>query len=514
MGCCQRLPVEPDEIKQDQSKDTSFDKAAPPPKPFISDSLHSARPSDISLKIHRKQFVHHRDAKLSDFYQILDIIGDGGSSIVYKAVCLETGLHRAIKVFRKRGNDYNLQDSAVDEMRILRNLDHPNIIKIIELIENDQTINIVTELCTGGELFERIVQNRNFSENAAANWMYQILSGLIACHGEGIVHRDIKPENILFQDKTDTSILKIIDFGIATKIQPEENVKQFVGSSYYVAPEVIEGNYDTKCDIWSCGIILYIMLSGYPPFNGTSEAAIFTKIKRGVFTFSGAEWAHISKEAKSIIKRMLTSNPIKRPTAKELINDPWIRDRTKNIIDDNIIQNDTLENISSFHANRKLQQATLAFIASHLMTTKELDDLRKIFVALDKNGDGKLSINELKHGFMVRGLLSIFNVDEILEHCDSNENGYIDYNEFLTAALNWKKALSQERLETAFRAYDKDKNGKISVDEIKEFLGESSKEVSDGIWQQIFKQADLNNDGVLDLEEFKVVMLKHIADQQ
>lgn len=150
-------------------------------------------------------------------------------------------------------------------------------------------------------------------------------------------------------------------------------------------------------------------------------------------------------------------------------------------------------------------------MASHMTTTKEIEKLRTMFVALDKNGDGRLSILELKNGFVTRGLINMFNIDEILEHCDSNKNGYIDYNEFLTATLNWKQTLSQERLETAFRAYDQDKNGKISAQEIKEFLGGNSTSESDNVWMQILKQADMNDDGFLDLEEFKSIMLRHVS---
>lgn len=250
MGCCQRLPLEP-EIIADRSFDTSFDRAAPPPRPYdsISSPQDSARIADISFKIHKKNFVHHVNAEVNSFYEILDLIGDGGSSIVYKAKCLKTSLLRAIKIFRKKGNRLNLHEMAIEEMRLLRKLDHPNVIKIIELIENDQSFNIVTELCNGGELFERIILNRNFSENLAAEYMYQILSGLIACHDAGIIHRDIKPENILFLDKTENSVIKIIDFGISQKIKTKSVTKAFVGSAYYVAPEVIDNNYDTKCDI-------------------------------------------------------------------------------------------------------------------------------------------------------------------------------------------------------------------------------------------------------------------------
>ena len=168
-----------------------------------------------------------------------------------------------------------------------------------------------------------------------------------------------------------------------------------------------------------------------------------------------------------------------------------------------------MKKLAAFRANSRLQQATLQYIASNLTANQQIEELRKAFIAIDKNGDGHLSINELKTGFDNISISSTVKVEEILKRCDSDLNGMIDYNEFITATINWQKCLSQELLESAFKAYDKDKNGTISVTEIKQFLGGEGSEL-DSVWTRILNDADTNQDGVIDLEEFKTLMLAKI----
>lgn len=250
-------------------------------------------------------------------------------------------------------------------------------------------------------------------------------------------------------------------------------------------------------------------MCGQPPFNGNTEEAIFSKISRGVFNFSGKQWQSISKDAKDFIQKLLTKDVSKRLNAEEAWNDPWVQTRAKGLVSDNIVDPKALKKLSGFRANSRLQQATLQFIASNLTASQQIDELRKTFVGLDKNGDGYLSVNELKAGFENISISSSVKVEEILKSCDSNLNGLIDYNEFITATMNWHKTLSQDLLESAFKAYDKDKNGTISLNEIKQFLGGEDTEL-DGVWSKILNEADTNGDGVIDLEEFKTLMLAKI----
>lgn len=248
------------------------------------------------------------------------------------------------------------------------------------------------------------------------------------------------------------------------------------------------------------------MLSGRVPFNGSTEPEIFSKISRGVFNFSGSQWSGISKEGKDFIQKLLTKDTNKRPSAEEAWNDDWVQSRSKNLVSDNVVDDKALNKLAHFRSKSRLQQATLQYIASNLMASQQIEDLRKAFIRIDKNGDGHLSPNELRCGYENIALSSQISLEEILKNCDSDLNGMIDYNEFITATINWHKQLSQKTLENAFRAYDRDKNGTISVEEIKLFLGGDESEM-DAMWVKILKDADINGDGVIDLDEFKKIML-------
>lgn len=475
----------------------------------ISDLKLKQRVSDIIYPIFRKFFVHSVHGSIEQTYKICEILGQGGFSIVRKAVHIEENRERAVKMISKTSISSSQMLEVQQESEILKNFDHPNIIRIIEIIEDTTKINIITELCKGGELFDRIINSRSFSESVAAKYMHQILSGVIHIHSTGFIHKDLKPENILFVDEDD-SYLKIIDFGISQKSEKVLKQKNIVGSAYYVAPEVIAGEYSAKCDVWSCGVILYIMLCGHPPFNASSDEEIFTKISRGVFNFNGKDWTGVSKDAKILIQKMLTKDVNKRVSAEEAWNDPWIQNMIKGEVEDVAIEKSVLENLAKFTTASKLQQATLSFIASNLMTSQEISELKNAFVILDSNGDGHLSASELRDGYSTITMSSAVDVSEILKKCDMDLNGTIDYNEFITATVDWANILTDEILLAAFRAYDKDKSGTISVAEIKEFLG-AGEETLDSTWGKILNSVDTNGDGVIDFTEFKSLMLANLS---
>ncbi|CAG9324084.1 CDPK1_39 [Blepharisma stoltei] len=525
MGCCQSLPNSTSELisvvreatKQDLHKEDikeTTDTHAPQPQIYddtasdISSKHNKASVhTDPGVKIRRKQFVHVINGDIRQFYQVQEKLGNGSFGSVHKAIHISSGAVRAIKVLSKSKFKKDDREKLIQEVEILKDLDHPNILKIYEVIEDDISLYIVTELCTGGELFDRIISQHRFYENTAASYMYQIVSALMYCHQNGIVHRDLKPENLLFENDSQDAPIKVIDFGTSLKFSPNTKLSNFTGTAYYVAPEVIKGKYDEKCDVWSAGVILYIMLCGIPPFNASSENGILMKVSRGVFTFAMPEWKNVSQEAKSLITKMLTKDPAKRPSAEEVLQDKWLQGRVDREIKGNRLARSTLTNLGAFKSGWKLQQATLEYIASHLTTNEETEEIRKAFIALDDNGDGKLSPEEIRAGCLSLNLGA--DVEEILAHCDADGNGYIDYTEFVTATLDWKKVLSQEKLEAAFKAYDTDNSGTISIDEFKAFLG-GNEGVEDSVWKQIFDEADSNGDGVIDLEEFKTIMMKNM----
>lgn len=258
------------------------------------------------------------------------------------------------------------------------------------------------ELLEGGELFDKIKQYSYFSENQAKKIVREILEGVNYLHKKNIVHRDLKPENILF---TKEGVLKIADFGTG-KFFHKEKMKNAQGTAYYIAPEVIKGDYNEKCDVWSVGIILYILLCGFPPFNGESDDDIMEAVVRGKFSFFHRSFEKVSSEGKNLIKKILTKNPQKRPSAEEVLEQSWFKTSHETPLDPT-----HLENLKNFSSQSKMQQAIYFFLINSTMTEKEKKQLTETFKKLDKNNDGVLSKEELLEG--VRDCKIFISEDEI-----------------------------------------------------------------------------------------------------
>lgn len=435
-------------------------------------------------------------------YKLIKKVGDGGFGVVKIAVHKPTNIQRAIKII-PLSPEINTT-KIMEEVNILKSLDHPNIVKIYEVIQDSKTLNIVMEYCSGGELFEKIKSNNCFSENLAANYMLDIVSAIKYCHEAHIVHRDLKPENILFENSEPNARLKIIDFGTSQHFQPKEKMKRFIGTSYYVAPEVIDKNYDEKCDVWSLGVILFILLCGIPPFYSRVESEIYEKIKKMPISFKGEAWSTVSDEAKTLIQKMLRKDPTTRYSIGEVLSDPWIQNRAHNRVPDRPIAAIAVNNLAKFSGENQLQRLTFNYIMTQLIKNEEIEELSKIFQQCDKNGDGKLSKDEIKELCDQYLLDTELNIPKIMEKCDLDGNGYLDYTEFLIAAIDWEKALNTERLTNAFNIYDKDGNGKICLNELQDVLSNSGLERHE--IKQMIEMADENNDGEIDFEEFKRLM--------
>ena len=303
----------------------------------------------------------------------------------------------------------------------------------------------------------------------------------------------------------------------------KKKLTEQIGTSFYIAPEVLKNGYNEKCDLWSCGVILYILLCGSPPFYGKNEKEIFKKILDGNFSFRHKIWSKISTEAKNLVLKLLEINPIKRLSAQEALEDVWFQ---KNI-NANTFENNPnstgyklfIKNITEFCAEQKLQQATLAFLVHNFAPKEELDELKKIFFAFDKNGDGKLSKEEFVKGLSNNNnnltliLKSDSTIDGLLKNIDSDNNGYIGFEEFLIASVNKEKILTEKNLKMAFDVFDRDKSGKISHNELKYILGEYNVNAKEHLWQKMIQQIDLNQDGQISYEEFHKMMMDIINNK-
>lgn len=299
----------------------------------------------------------------------------------------------------------------------------------------------------------------------------QLLSCIAYCHSHNIVHRDLKPENVLLEASKEFDQIKVIDFGTAQPYKPGQVLKEMIGTPYYIAPEVLNKKYGKECDVWSAGVMTYIILSGIPPFNGGSDADIMTAIKKGSFDFKNKAWKDVSADAKDFITKLLTYQPDKRPTAEQAIQHKWIQVQSQSSVD-TASTKEALANLSHFHSHNTMKTATLTFIGSQLITKQEREQLASVFKLLDKNADGKLSKQEVKEGYFTHynKAISDEEIDNMFDSVDTDKSGFIDYTEFVVASMNEKKMLTQNRLAGAFKMFDKDKSGMITPNEIREVL--------------------------------------------
>jgi calcium-dependent protein kinase len=480
----------------------------------ISSKGKGVRPVIIStasdLKIHASNFVVQRGGTIRDDYHIGQKLGEGSYGYVRLATNKTSGQKRAIKTVKKATITKDLKERArfVAEIDILKRMDHPNIVRLYEFYEDDHNYHLVTEYLQGGELFDFIIKSKLLSEPLAASLMRQLLGAVAYCHANNIVHRDLKPENLLLDNnKSQQASLKVIDFGTSGLIEANKKMKQRYGTSYYIAPEVISGNYNEKCDEWSCGVILFILLCGKPPFFGKTDEDILRRVRVGEYSFEGPDWASVSEDAKDLIRKLLNKNVDARITAAEAVQDRWIVDNSHRSPEEAEIRETTFGQLQAFRAESKLQKAVMSFIASQLVNKEESQKLAEAFRELDKNGDGRLSRDELLTGYAALGVGAVAEVERIMREVDSDGSGFIDYSEFIMATLQQETMLNRGNLEAAFNAFDQDRSGKISMDELKALLG-AEIETKNAIWEELIRGADLDGDGQIDLNEFQQMMVR------
>jgi calcium-dependent protein kinase len=283
-----------------------------------------------------------------------------------------------------------------------------------------------------------------------------------------------------------------------------------VGTPYYTAPEVLNNNYNEKCDLWSCGVMMYLMLCGKQPFNGDNDDEIYEKIRLCKIDFNDEEWDNISNDAKDLIKKLLIKDTNKRYSAKKALSHPWIVKNKNQVKIDNNKFAEIVTNLRNYSARLKLQQSTLAYIVHNLVNKEDCDYLRQVFIALDDNGDGKLTESELINGLSI--LLDKTEAEKevkrLFEIIDVDGNGFIEYEEFLRAGLNKAKILTEDNLETAFKLYDINNRHKINAKELGNVLGGGEDNVEENVWQEMIDEADIDKDGEINFDDFKGIMEK------
>ncbi|OMJ66784.1 hypothetical protein SteCoe_36256 [Stentor coeruleus] len=459
-----------------------------------------------TLAISQKQLVKIKKANVREDYLIGNKIFEGRYGAVYEATCKLTKVKRAIKLIPISNSQSSSTKSICHEVNILMELDHINIIKIVDAYLENKFLNIVTELCTGGNILERIVEETVFSENKAAELTMQINSALIYIHDQGIVHRNISSETILFDNHSPNSILKLVSFGKSKHY--DKAIKTLVKTTHtiYTAPEVISGEINTKSDIWSLGVLLYVMLSGLTPFEERKEDEIVVEVATQEVSFESKIWKKTSPEAVDLIKKMLEKNHENRISAKKIKDHPWIIKYTSSDTQYKRISKCSTRNLSQMMHTSKFKKAIQSFMLRRLTFSSEINKLNLIFRGIDENGDGVLAVNEIKKSFEEAHIV-IENIDELFNKIDVDENGLVSYSEFILAFVDWENELSTEKLQSAFKCFDKNGDGLISESELNEIFG--SPGLPADIFKEYIKEADLNNDGFIDFEEFCMFMINH-----
>jgi len=447
-------------------------------------------------------------------YEKVKLLGEGSFGEVWLVKHNILGKEFAMKIIDK--TPYSNTSQIINEINILKTLDHPNILKVLEFHLTADKFYIITDYCKEGELFHEIDKRTKFSERETSFILYQILQAVRYIHKMRVVHRDIKPENIMIMGREPNGLLhvKLIDFGTAKLFSEGNKHKALVGSSYYIAPEVIRGKYDESCDLWSVGVIMYIMLTGTPPFNGDDDDEILKAVSIGKYDTNLDSYKALTPNAKDLLTKLLKFNPTQRITAAEALSHPWFNTSEfeqvyrVNTINVNAAKN-MITNLEYYRSDNIIKCAVLAYLVHQNTNIKECIDASYLFTEIDLNKDGKLERNELEYAYSKYYSLAPdqakAKANTVFLNIDTDNNGFIESEEFIRACINPNIFTAENYLLAAFNYFDDDKNGVISVAEVEAKFFQSAKNKNERTKQELrrmFDQIDVNKDGTISFAEF------------
>eukprot|EP00903_Cladosiphon_okamuranus_P009913 g9412.t1 len=481
------------------------------------------------------------NGRVEDVYEMGHELGKGAFSVVRHGRHRQTGQNVALKVipatiFKDNKRAQEAICSEVEAMRRIRGqLDNPALIVMLEVFSEPTKVSIVLEELNGGELFDRIVARGRYTERDASQLIGTLATALGQCHEKGILHRDVKPENIMYTSRDESARIKLTDFGLAL-LYPGASISlrddNLVGTPGYVAPEVLASRtYGPPCDVWACGVLMYILLAGYPPFFATGNETLFEVIKQGKYFFHTDAWDQISSEAKDLVYKMLTVDTEKRATVAEVLNHPWIVESSNQDNDNYVHLSDTIHRLKVFNARRKWRAVAAVVMwgarvglkkrnrsaseeerEEHGFSVREIETLKKAF--LYSADGGVLSRTQLASVFSDVGFGPVPS-DRMFDLFDKDGNGTVDYKEFLEGMSSFKRS-GDKALRFCFDIYDMDGVGCIKLEQLKSVLscvtrqqslhdvsGDAKTTSSEEELTELFKRLDLDGNGTIDFDEFK-----------
>ena len=472
--------------------------------------------AEMSVPVSQEILVQQQKGKPSQKYIRGKKIGKGTFGSVYESKNIIFNNKVAMKIIPK---DFHMDNLLIkNEIDILKKLSHPNIVRIYEFYESNNCFYIINEFCPEGELYDYI-NNSKLNEQQLAVIFYQVFSGLKYLHENSILHRDLKPENILISKKEKDLLdgeeyfwIQIIDFGTAKIFENNKSEELIVGSPYYIAPEVLNKDYNEKCDTWSVGVILYMFLVGRPPFNGADNSEIVESVMTKDYDENNPKLLTRSPEVRDLIKHLLVKDKDKRLSAKEALNHEWFKKYNGRKIFGNFQEKDIqpyIDNLFNYTFTSKIQQLVIAFLVHNLPHTESSHNILKMFRYFNKAGDCRLTKEEL-----INGLNKYRDEDEVNEKVDNliflldgDNDGYIEFEEFLRACIDKKEILTNEYLKYAFKFLDKENKNLLSAQQINSAFLIKNKLFETAI-TKVIDEIDGDDDGMIDFSEFKQFMLK------
>ncbi len=553
-GCacnnCQKQEKKDPETEAEESSESEDDKNLN----FLAMSRREIPKNIVDVKFKTDTLVKEYVGNPFDIYKELEELGEGAYGVV-KKVCLKDNPDtiRAMKIIPKENIVEGQSQKLLDEIQILRKLEHPNIMKIYEYFNDKDNIYIVSELCDEGDLLGKMNKLGSMSEVVVKLIMDQVLNALAYLHANRVFHGDIKLENVMLykvsrkkgrrftklnnelnasfklqkdienlykgeksnlkssqnfvEDMTNYEV-KLIDFGCSKFLTRKKHNKLsgIVGTSIYCSPEVIRDVYDERSDEWACGVLMYILLCGEPPFQGETEEEIFAEVKKGHIDFSKKLFNNVSNNCKDLIKKLLAPNKKNRITASEALNHPFFSENFNPMTA--LTQNKDLSILKRFISLKrfpsKLHEVVTAYCCFNFISKEEEKQLRELFRFMDRDNKNKLSMQDFKKGFKAANIMvSSFELKNIMNILDSDGSNLIEYQEFLRATCDKKLLFRDENLKAVFSVIDKNKKGYATSDDIERFmLGNNKKKLNSSTIMGCTAQIGMKKNTKLTFKEF------------